>query len=734
MSASDAALSSLERQRLHLENNIRELQKSLYKWRMWEAEYDGLKLTLQEEASRNASDDNHVKSGDNEGEYMLKTALDYISSSSPWSGEQSVLTAEEVRNIVCGSSSTGPSQLQTRTKEQVLSVLDRRIDYVRENVSVLEKRLRDAERKLETWIGAIAVEDEEDGDGETKGGLLPVTEILEELDEEGNVVKGETMRAGDSAMELLDVLKKAGVDGLEDGKLEKRKEQIRRETKEAALASKKHDSRAAAASAQADKRDETREISEEQPASGAASQRESKKEIVDPGTGDKAKDVPDEKPTSAPASPKETKESTPGDGDEQTTTASVAPSDVTSMSNVSTKGSSTAGTVQEQDGNKEDDENESVVMEVDETPEEAALRREMIQYGLQEVGAVVAELELDEDASEFSITDEEEYDYDDDDDEEEDEYGRSTRRILDEDYHRKMRELEKKLNAKGLLNIGPDPSILPEEVQQELNGEFKRATIQDSVDESKASDKKSQEKPKKRVAFAEELDIAPDPVSTTPPLERKDKVVASPEVAPVRETVVERTGRDSTNGVSETKPAKKVSRFKSARQANESTPVNSPSLMTSKLDISRAQPPRPSPPNIPLFPAKPSEPKPFSQPIIYPEDSPSDVPPSAKSSTRASNKIVQDTLIERPPSSNPDSTPLPPELDPDDFDEALHRREIATEFYRLRNRKIQQEGGFLRDGEEEVVLPVCSNEDDEPGEEDGRRKMSRFKAARVRNK
>ena len=39
-------LDALEEQRLVLENNILELQKSLYHWRTWEAEYDGLREDL----------------------------------------------------------------------------------------------------------------------------------------------------------------------------------------------------------------------------------------------------------------------------------------------------------------------------------------------------------------------------------------------------------------------------------------------------------------------------------------------------------------------------------------------------------------------------------------------------------------------------------------------------------------------------------------------------------------
>lgn len=692
-----SSVSSLDRQRQHLEKNVRELQRSLYDWRMWEAEYDGLKLALQEE---NTQSNDAVKAQD-----MLDTALEYISSSSE-GAEKSVLTAAEVRDILCGSK-TGVRP--TRSKEQVLSLLDRRIDYVRDNIRVLERRLDDAERKLENWMGSIAVEDESQGQDEQEGkggGLLPVTEIVEELDEEGNVVNGETVRAGESAMALLDMLKKAGVEGLDGDKVEKRKRELK---------------------AKKDEQNETKE---------------------------------------APAPEEETKNEILASKGKEPVTSAAESSNVSPMSNISVKGTSTNGTVEI--GSEDED---SIVMEIDESPEDAALRREMLQYGLQEVGAVVAELELDEDDSEFSITDDEE---------EEDEYGRTTQGVLDEDYHRQMRELEEKLNARSIQNIGPNSSTLPEEVQHELHGEFKKVALNKQEDDAAPPEKKTG-KPKKRVAFAEELDIAPnrtpapetqkkkDKAATSPEVapiqeqiieraepsrtnnasemkppkkasrfrsakqekestpaiapatQEKDKVVKSPEVAAFQEKIVERAERDHTKSPAEMEPPKRASRFKSARKAKESIPATTPAVPTipQMTDPSHAQTTHSLPQDITLFPATPLEPKPFSQPIVYPDE-----PPVTSAAKPTPTKILQDTLVERPISS----IPLAPEHNPDDFDEAFHQREIATEFYRLRNRKIQQEGGFLRDEEDESIVPIDDGNDDE----DGGRKMSKFMAARLR--
>lgn len=71
---------------------------------------------------------------------------------------------------------------------------------------------------------------------------------------------------------------------------------------------------------------------------------------------------------------------------------------------------------------------------------------------------------------------------------------------------------------------------------------------------------------------------------------------------------------------------------------------------------------------------------------------------------------------------------LPP--DPDEIDEEIHRKEVASEFYHRRNLKIQQSGGFLKnDDEDEHVQGELYelDENDQP-----KRRVSRFKAARIR--
>ncbi|KAH3218991.1 hypothetical protein KXV86_009210, partial [Aspergillus fumigatus] len=80
-------------------------------------------------------------------------------------------------------------------------------------------------------------------------------------------------------------------------------------------------------------------------------------------------------------------------------------------------------------------------------------------------------------------------------------------------------------------------------------------------------------------------------------------------------------------------------------------------------------------------------------------------------------KVLADTLVERTVSEGAAVAP-----EPDELDEQLHRKEIATEFYRMRNRKIQQNGGFLDD--EPEMVPIDTDE--------APKRVSKFKAARMR--
>ncbi|OJJ40946.1 hypothetical protein ASPWEDRAFT_47629 [Aspergillus wentii DTO 134E9] len=591
-------LDDLERQRLELESNILKLQESLYHWRTWEAEYDGLKEEIGDLDDDATTDD------------FLRVGRDFGGT---------LVNEDEMKVIL------GEKQGMSRSRQQVVDLLSRRVDYVKQNVTTMEKRLRAAEDQL------YALDSFEQRSTDT-GADFPMTEIMEEIDEDGKVISSSTSTPGDQAPQLLEVLKKAGVKDIP----------------------------------------EVPETGSKAAVSESTSQPEQKKE--------KKEEVDN-------ASTKQEPTNTSLEADEDSETEfveDIAPTNPPS-----------------------DDQKERPVTDVDESPEDANLRREMLQYGLDldEVGAVVAELELDDDASDVSYDDG--YgDYDSDEDEEEDEHGRTKGRVLDEEYHQQMRELEAKLNARGMWNMGKDTGSLPAEMQQDLD---KPAVVKvDHQPDESAQPKK----PKKKVAFADDLDIAPASkpavAEKTPPRQSNVQVLS--------DSVVERT--EPAEKTVPTGPPKKASRFKSARKAtangaSEDTapplPPSNSNTRPTELRSSIRKPDASS--SLPLFPAKPAEPKPFSQPI-------SDVVEKPSAPQPPKDKIVADTLLEREVS---EGDAIAPEAD--ELDEQLHRKEIATEFYHLRNRKIQQNGGFVNDEEPEIV-PIET--------EEAPKRVSKFKAARMR--
>ncbi|KAF7172164.1 hypothetical protein CNMCM5623_004411 [Aspergillus felis] len=587
MGVPDSHLQDLERQRLELEDNILKVQESLYHWRTWEAEYDGLKEEISN-LGDNATTSDFLRIGRNFGGLLVNEA--------------------EVKVIL------GEKQGVTRSRQQVIDLISRRIDYVKENVATMEKRLRKAESQLYALETAEQLPSEPTAD-------FPMTEIMEELDENGNVISSSTSTPGNQAPELLEILKKAGVKDIPEVPKQK-------DTENAA------------------------------PPVSAEDDRAGVEEIQAAGPEDHQAEKQDK---------------------------STIPS------------KSLAETQEEQP-----------ITDIDEPPEDAELRREMLRYSLDEVGAVVAELELDEDGDEVSV--DEDYDYDDDEEEEEDEFGR-TRPALDEDYHQQMRELEKKLNAKGMWNVGKDTTSLPEDLQKELE---RPAVVRIEKSHEPVDAAVQENKPKKKVAFAEELDIAP--ASKPAVAEKKTLPPKQPEVPTMAESIIERTQQNGKAPAASSGP-KKASRFKSARKApTEEIPGVVPptnGIRASDPRPSHHKPTAPTPDSIPLFPAKPRQPKPFSQPISDIIEKPSP-PPQPEG---PEGKILADTLIERTVSEGAAVAP-----EPDELDEQLHRKEIATEFYRMRNRKIQQNGGFV-DNEPEMV-PIDT--------EEGPNRVSKFKAARMR--
>jgi len=363
-------------------------------------------------------------------------------------------------------------------------------------------------------------------------------------------------------------------------------------------------------------------------------------------------------------------------------------------------------------------ENSPPVMPIDESPEDAALRRQMIQYGLHEVGAVVAELELDDETeSQCSYSDDDldgDEQYTSSNDEEEDAFGRTTRRVVDDDYRRQMLELEKKLNIRRLEKSQP-------ELQNKLAESNKMAVEQpsDKPITSVLVDKSQKSTVKKGVRFAEELDISPVPVPPSRSIRPSEAKSAMQNLVVERAAAAPQTG---LSGLTHSTP-KKASRFKQAREAAQqhnrtpATGAQEAHIEHEPLSgsLQERKPLKPAA-SLPLTAAVSSNRIDLTASIKAPsEEARRQDPDGPPGRTHLSN------IIERKVPSNAVDAP-----DPDNMDSYLLRQEVAVEYHRMRNRMIQREGGFLpRDGQEERV-PLTEEEGGSG------KKVSRFKAARLR--
>jgi unconventional prefoldin RPB5 interactor 1 len=583
----------LERHRQLLEDNIEKLRKSLRHWQTWEAEYEGLKEEIL--AARPTPN----------REELVALARSY---------EGELVTKKEIEDILGNSA--------PRTAAQVVNLLDRRIDYVEQNVKTVHKQIEAAEDKLAaaTVISTPDVRNEEG---------LPLTEIVEELDEEGNIISSHTSTPGSAKPQLLEVLQKAGVKNIPDQALELKNTPVPFEK------------------------------------TVKASQEDPKSTMKGVKFSDDTKSGPEaEKSKTAKRIEK---------------IMSIA---------------------RQQDIRP----TESPVIPTDESPEDAALRREMLQYGMSEVGAVVAELEL-EDSSD--CTDE---DYDQDgtsSTDEEDEFGRSTGSIVDTELRQRMIELEERLGVRMMENIGnkaSDYDIVKEGIGRiAISGQDESSMTDGSSNTPAKPQKKSQGEQsadlqtstKKSVRFSDDLDIAPGP---QPPVRVANKRTTT--TAPIGD-IVERTAPTPTPS-----PAtpNKTSRFKSARAATPNA-INVPLAMSSTSSTG---------PTLPLNPVSQSERKLFSTPIQF---SPAEERVRLVPTGPAGKITLAPTIVERDVPLNTSAA------GPDEMDPQLLHQEVATEYHRMRNRMIQRQGGFLKEEEGEIV-PFTE-------EEGGPKKMSRFKAARL---
>lgn len=536
------------------------------------------------------------------------------------------------------------NQLFDKPHKTIINLLDRRIDYVTKNVETLETQLEAAEQKLATAT-VVMDPDVRDEDG------LPFTDIIEELDENDNVVSSHLQRPGDMQPQMLEALAKAGIkdkDVLEGGEgtegaadgpedQEESREDLREDSKNAKAVETMEDEHTIAAPFQ-------------------------QGQSVEPETRSQSKP----KKPNAKRAVSFAEDTKPGDD---------AVLDEESIPPVSRNAQIMAELMEQ--AHLQAIPSSSPVIPEDESPEDAEMRREMLRYGMTDIAPIVAELQIDEEGdSEY----EEVYsDYEEEDEDEYDEDGRYKYRVVDENIHARMQELQEKLGFKTTRELMEEENrmeIEDPDSDKLMDGGIGRITVKatgPTKSSLKTDDQTSETKPvSKGVKFANELDVADPP--TEP---------AEPEpifVDPMRTTIIERAPATTPTAPATATP-KKVSRFKKAKGATSSLP----------------------------------DALPIRQPHTAPTrflDADTDV---RTAPAGPEGQTLVDAVVERD---------LPSQVkEPDEFDAALLHQEAAVEYNRMRNRMIQKDGGFVKEREAPIEYPEDVDE--------GGKRLSRFKAARL---
>jgi unconventional prefoldin RPB5 interactor 1 len=562
----------LERHRQLLEANIEKLRKALYHWQVWEAEYEGLKEEIC-------------------AHKPFPSQEQLVSIGKAYDGE--LVTKAEAEDIL--------GIKIPRSAEQVVNILERRIDYVGQNVQSVQKQLQAAEHKLAaaTVISTLDVRNEEG---------LPLMEIVEELDEDGNVISSRTSTPGSARGQLLEVLEKAGVKDLP----------------------------------------------------GLEQTREPRTEV----NNEDSKAVENHLQTPLEPMPSHA----PGKSVRFTEDTKAGPE--VKKSKTAQRVEKILNLAKQQEATSAD----KPITPANESAEDAALRKEMLEYSMSEIGPIVAELNLEEGSDltdgEYDDEDASDIEYDDD-DRDEDEHGRSTRRIVDDELRQKMIELEERLGIRKAENAELKPAV--SSVDEGMG--YIRVKMED---EDMPTNEGTKEK--KAVRFAEGLDFPPS--SNTAPLSTANKLSPAPRTSPIGD-IVERAPPNRESDTGKATPPQKTPRFKSSRFEREYTPVSTPIPSLNSGTISPSQ--------------------------------------TRTAPTPPSGTPLAVELVERPTSS------LPP-LEPDELDSTLLKQEVATEYYQVRNRLISRQGGFTRDKEEEERRTGRVEYEEEEG---GPKRVSRFKAARL---
>lgn len=663
MSGTQDSFGHLEENRLRLEGNANQLRRLLQHWQTWDAEYEALKEEV--EAVQGGRQDSQAS--------RLQEVRD---------GFQGELLHGKELDDVFGTR-------QPRPAAQIVDVLQRRIDYVSKTIETLTKQLRTAEDEYD----AAAVVSQADASNENG---QPVTEIIEELDDDDNVLSYRLSRPGDAIPQVREALEQAGVKSLPDPEAEP-------------MAGTSHMSAAPANCVLGQDKSEWTDGSEKtrHPASAPTPKK----------TVSFSEHVPMED------APLRTSEREP------------------QMSRQARRVEQIMKTAKEQEKISKG----MPVIPDDEDEEDAALRRQMLNYSMGEVGAVVAELQLEEgdadydDAVGFGYDDE---GFDESLEDDEDKWGRSTGQMVSDDYRQRMLELEQRL---GIASRFTEAARQDEEKGEDSSDDgqgigrvvVKRSETAPSA--SKPAPPKSNLKSKqingdeqKGVRFAQNLDIAPDD-GPAGPSARRDK---GHFVEPLGD-IVERHGPSKADGPAMNLENKQVNGDEKGgvrhAQSLGTMPNDWPAAPAGRRDKGPFVEPigdiveRCGPSQADGSSAMPRQQSRFKQARVKGTSSggiprgPLDAPRQflererREPPTGPDGATLADILVEREPASSP--------APPGEHDDFLDHNAVADEYHRLRKKFIQRQGGFLREEETPTLEP---GEADEPQE-----RVSRFKAARL---
>ncbi|KAM0466927.1 hypothetical protein ACHAPV_000437 [Trichoderma viride] len=597
MSDARDSLADLEKHRLRLEDNVIQLQKALQHWQTWDAEYEGLKEEVEAVTAVDEAKELQRVHGEFDGELLSRTEIDEIFG-----------------------------QPKLKTKEQIVNVLERRIDYVSKNIETLQKQLETAENK-HAVATVISQPDATDEEGQ------PILDIVEELDDDDNVVSFRLNKPGETFGDVEALLKKAGISD---------------------------DS-----SSKAERKDTVSEKAEDQQKPSTT-----KEQILD---------------SVAPSEPPSTKSDyTPKKSVSfsEDTKSAKEPEQEPEISWRAKRVKEIMSSAKEQ----EDIGMQAAVIPKDESSEDAALRQQMLRYGMSEVGAVVAELELEEgDSDEDEVDEDFDDDFDEDEEDDEDQYGRYKGSVVTDKYRQRMLQLEQKLGIKSQSSLSQPKADEAESSDNDYDEGIGRILVKQEADASSPSAASKAAVPmksnlkekqigdsesKKGVRFASSLDIAPESEPSAPTVSDTKKDVADP-----LSDIVERSS-SSKPVQPPAQPAKRASRFK---KANDNTDAAS-AVPKGPLDI------RPK----------------------FMEEERQQVPTGPEGTT------IADTLVEREPAAAA--------IPPDEVNDTMTHQEVADEYQRMRKKFIQRDGGFLKP-DESPIKPIRDEENEEP--------ISRFKAARL---